>query len=293
VSDSDLIRVPGQLGPFRLLRRIGYGGTGQVFEAEAYGASGFTKRVAIKTLLPPFIGDPEYERLFIREARIGAALFHPNLVQIHDFGVDDGIQWMRLDLVDGQNLAEFRGDEPLRVADAARIAIDVAAALHYLHRCEDASGSPLGLVYRDLKPSNVLISKSGVVRLTDFGIAKATALADVTRGNVRRGTYPYMSPEQVRGEPLTPASDVFALGTLLAELVLGRNPFHAATALAVGDRIRDADARGLDELPPELRSIVRRCLEPRARDRFGSAEELGLALSNVVTFDRAPFRPRP
>lgn len=278
MNDLDLITVPGQIGSYRLLKRIGWGGTSQVFLAEAYGASGFVKRVAIKTLLPSFIGDPDCERSFIREARLGAHLFHQNLVQIHDFGVDNGIQYMRLDHVDGQNLADYRGERTLPVDEAMHIAAEIAGGLHYLHEATDPTGQPLGLVHRDLKPSNVLISRWGEVRLTDFGITKATGMAEHTRGQVRRGTYAYMSPEQVRGEPLTAASDQFALGTLLAELVLGRNPFEADTAAETLDRVREAAPVSLDALPASLGAIVRRCLAPKPADRFPSVRELASSL---------------
>lgn len=276
MSSHDPITVPGQLGPYRLLRRIGHGGSSQVFLAEVYGASGFAKRVAVKTLLPQYLGDPAYERLFIREARLGARLFHQNLVQIHDFGVADGIQYMCLDYVDGVDLAEFRGDDPIPKEDALFIALELGRALEYLHGATDTEGRPLGLIHRDLTPGNVLISKTGEVRLSDFGILKATKMAGVTRGRVRRGTFCYMSPEQVRGEELTAASDQFALGCILAEMLLGVRPFEAGSLPDIKARIEAGDARGLDELDGELSDVVRTLLALDPADRFpttGAARE--------------------
>jgi serine/threonine-protein kinase len=285
MTNPDLIPVPGQLGPYRLIRRLGFGGTSQVLLAEVYGASGFAKRVAIKTLLPQYIGDPDHERLFIREATLGANLVHQNLVQIHDFGVQDGIQFMRLDYVDGQNLAEHRGDRALPVAEALFIAREVAQALCYLHTATDGDGRPLGLVHRDLKPGNVLISSAGEVRLADLGIMKATSSAEFTRGGVRRGTYAYMSPEQVAGSELTAASDQFSLGTLIFEMILGEHPFGSGSPTEVLDRIREADATGLDRLPDSARILVEQLLQRDVRNRFASSEELLLAMRTKQGLD--------
>ena len=282
MNSPDLISVPGQLGPYRLLRRLGYGGTSQVFLAECYGASGFTKRVAIKTLLPQLIGDPDHERLFIREATLGANLFHRNLVQIHDFGVSDGVQYMRLDYVDGETFAEQRGDAAMPADDVLHVVREVAAALQYLHDATGSDGRRLGLVHRDIKPSNVLISHHGEVRLGDLGILKATEAADFTRGGMRRGSYAYMSPEQVAAEPLGPASDQFSWGTMALEAVTGAHPFAAESVSAVLDRIQVAEPDGLSNVANEaFRNIIKRALNRDPEQRFPNASALLEALHGV------------
>ncbi len=267
MHSNDLSTLPATLGPYRLLRRLGFGGTSQVFEAAFYGASGFEKRVAIKTLLPQFVGDHEFERLFIREATLGAHLTHPNLVQVHDFGIDQGTQYMRLDLVCGGTLADLLLHGPLSPHETSRIAAEIGRGLAYLHDATDLDGRPLGLVHRDLKPSNVLLGEDRFARLGDFGISKATAMADVTRGNVRRGSYCYMSPEQVRGERLGPRSDQFSFGSILYEMLTGVRAFDAPTVPEVCDAVEAAETPSLDAVPPPFRPVVQRLLssEPSAR----------------------------
>lgn len=280
MNDTDLITAPGQLGPYRLLRRLGHGGMSQVFLAETYGASGFVKRVAIKTLLPQFIGDPQFERLFIREATLGAQLRHQNLVEVHDFGIADGVQYMRLDYVDGVDLADFAAGRALDQAAALHITSQLALALEYLHEVRDDSGH-LGLVHRDLKPGNVLISRQREVYLCDFGILKATSAASLTRGNVRRGSYRYMSPEQVLGRPLTAASDQFSLGSLALELLTGRPAFDGRTISEVGERIVGAVPDGLSEISEDAATMLRRMLRSDARDRYGTMTDVLVTLRSL------------
>ena len=187
----------------------------EVFLAVAYGASGFEKRVAIKTLRPELEGSGELERLLIEEARLGARLAHRNLVGVHELGVAEGRYYVRMDHVDGADLAWLLGRERPPAELSLWIAGELALALDCVHAATDDEGRPLGLVHRDVSPSNVLLSRRGEVFLGDFGIAKATLLQDVTRAGVRKGKYAYMSPEQVSGKPLGPASDLFGLGVLL------------------------------------------------------------------------------
>ncbi len=271
--------LPRQLGPYRLVRRLGHGGMAEVFLAEAYGASGFEKRVAVKTLLPELRGHGDLERLLIEEARLGARLAHRNLVGVHDLGVDDGVYYVRMDFVDGTDLATLLKRRLPGPALALWIVEEMALALDYVHRFTDGGARPLGLVHRDVSPSNVLCSRAGEVKLADFGIAKATLLADATRGNLRKGKYAYMSPEQVAGEPLTPASDQFSLGVILAELLGGERPFDGASPLAVMDRIREAKPPSLPGLPPDLRALVLRALARKPRDRFPDAFTLAAAVA--------------
>jgi eukaryotic-like serine/threonine-protein kinase len=268
------MELPRQLGPYRLLRRLGKGGMAEVFLAEVYGASGFEKRVAVKTLLPELVGDGELERILIEEARLGARLAHRNLVGVHDLGVEDGVYYVRMDFVDGTDLGTLRASVTLPHPLALLVAEEVALALAYLHGCRDDAGRPLGLVHRDVSPHNVLVSRAGDVKLADLGIAKATRLADVTRGNVRKGKYAYMSPEQVTGDAVTPRSDQFGLGVTLMEMVVGRRPFDGDTPLETMERIRQGNPVDLSDLPADLASLIARCLARRPEDRFPDVEAL-------------------
>ncbi|MEO1269143.1 MAG: serine/threonine-protein kinase [Myxococcota bacterium] len=273
--------LPRYLGPYCLVRRVGHGGMCEVYLAMVYGASGFEKRVAIKTLLPECQGNASMERLLIKEATIGAQLQHRNLVQIHDFGSDEGVYYVRMDYVEGADLLTLIRKEQPAPALALLIAEEIALALDYVHRCTDSEGRPLGLVHRDISPSNILLSVSGEVKLADFGVAKATKLADVTQGNIRKGKYAYMSPEQVASDELTPRSDQFGLAITLMEMLCGRRPFDGASPLATMDRIRAGDPPDLSDLKPEFRPLIARCLNHSPNARYPSAGSLYRALARL------------
>jgi serine/threonine-protein kinase len=259
----------------------------EVFLARAYGASGFEKTVAIKTLLPELRGEPEFERLLLEEARLGARLTHRNLVQVHDLGVDDGVYYVRMDWVDGSNLAHLARVSPPPLELTLLVAEEVALALEYVHSVCDDAGRPLGLVHRDVSPDNVLVSRTGEVKLADFGIAKATLLAETTRAAIRRGKYAYMSPEQIGGEPLSPQSDQFGFGVMLMELVSGERPFDGASPIETMDRIREAQPPDVGALDNDLAALVRRCLARDPAARFESATALRRAVG-----DARDARPR-
>ncbi len=273
--------LPCQLGPYTLLRRLGAGGMAEVFLAVAYGASGFEKKIAIKTILPELRGRGDLERLIIEEARLGARLAHRNLVGVHELGVAEGSYYVRIDWIDGADLATLARRERPSPELALFVAEEVALALDFVHRATDDAGRALGVVHRDVSPANILCSRAGEVKLADFGIAKATRLADLTQGGVVKGKYAYMSPEQLTGEPLGPASDQFGLGVMLAELLTGTRPFDGEGPLETMDRIREAVPPALAGLPADLAAIVRRALERSPADRFESAEALCRALAEA------------
>lgn len=273
--------APRQIGPFRVLRRLGSGGMAEVFLAVAHGASGFERRVALKTLLPALQGDATYERILIDEARLAARFHHRNLVQVHDLGVAQGTYWVRMDLVEGGDLATLLQQGPLDPSLALYIAEEVVAALAYLHALCDEGGRALGLVHRDVSPANVLLSRAGEVKLGDFGIARSTLRAEVTQGGVRKGKYAYMSPEQVKGEALTAASDRFSLGVTLHEMLTGRRPFEGEGVLDVMERVREALPPAMEGVDPDLAALVRACLARDPAGRFADDVALARALADA------------
>ena len=273
------------IGPYELVRRLGRGGMAQVHLAIAHGASGFERLVAIKTLAPELAGEPELERALIREATLAGSLHHRNLVAVLGLGVHDGGYYVVLEYVDGGDLARYL-DRPLPEALALHIVHELALGLGYLHAATDARGLPLGIVHRDVGPANVLVSTTGDVKLGDFGIAKATSLADLTAAGARKGRYAYMAPEQLAGEPVTGAADQFGLAVTLVELVTGARPFSGETPWALRDAIRQGPA--LDALPEDLRAIAARALAFDAQARFASIAELRTQIAAAqVTRSRA------
>ena len=280
--DWPALDTPSSLGPYRLLRPLGRGGMAQVFLAAKYGASGFEKKVAVKTLRVEHRGDAVLERLLIEEAKMGARLVHQNLIQVHDLGVDQGIYYVCMDYIDGVDLASIlKSRVRLTVVQALTIVEAVARGLEYVHVLTDDEGRPLGLVHRDISPSNILISRFGEVKLSDFGIAKATLLSDVTWGRFRKGKIAYMSPEQIAGETLTQHSDQFGLGVVLMELIWGRRPFDGETPLETMDRIRAAKLPKLSKIPRRVRPIIRTALKRDPADRHLDIRGMRRRLTDV------------
>ncbi len=291
----DTARPLRQLGPYRILRRLGAGGMAEVHLARRFGASGWEKAVAVKVLRAEHRGHAELERLLIAEARLGARFDHPGLVQVHDLGLASGTYYVCMDYVDGGDLRALLQRRPLPRPLALYVGEQLALALAYVHALTDDDGRPLGLVHRDVSPGNVLLARSGAVKLSDFGIAKATAAEDRTWGRLRKGKYAYMAPEQIVGAELAGTADIFALGVTLHELILGRHPFAptaerglegAAEAgpLAMMEAIRAASIAAdhdFGDLSPEVSTLLRSALARDPKERLGSAALFARALASA------------
>ena len=236
-------------GPYLLQRRIARGGMAEVFLAQQRGPDGVDRRVAVKRILPHHADAPDFIQMFLAEAQLASQLGHPNIVQIYDFGRVASDSFIAMEFVDGVHAGEvIRAGEASRLSPAmvARIGADAAAALHYAHELRAPNGQPYGLVHRDVSPANLMLSFDGMVKLCDFGIAKAVALGDrpLTRPGLVKGKYAYMSPEQTVGTPLDGRSDVYALAIVLWELLAGR------TLVPRGDAVAAMHAIRLGNLPP-------------------------------------------
>jgi serine/threonine protein kinase len=273
---------PIGFGRYTLVERLAVGGMAELFIATAPGEHGFTKRVVIKRLLPHLVTDETYKAMFIDEAKLTAKLVHPKIAQTFELGKVDDLLYIAMEYVDGIDvlalLREFaqrrrRVDPQL----AAWIAHEVLDALDYAHNLGDESGSSLGLVHRDISPSNVLLSLRGDIKLVDFGIARAKDpdRAHKSKTGTLKGKYGYMSPEQVIELPLDGRSDVFSVGVVLAELLTGRRLFAAANELDVLLMVRDAKLGRLDkygaDIEPGLSNIVRKALKKSLDERWASA----------------------
>jgi serine/threonine protein kinase len=273
---------PIGFGRYSLIERLAVGGMAELFLATSPGEHGFQKRVVIKRLLPNLQGDETYTAMFIDEAKLTARLVHPKIAQTFELGKDDTSLYIAMEFIDGIDvlalLREFasrrRRVEPQL---AAWICHEVLDALDYAHNLKDEKGASLGIVHRDISPSNVLLSLRGDIKLVDFGIARAIDpdRAHKSKSGTLKGKYGYMSPEQVIEMPLDGRSDVFSVGVVLAELLTGRRLFAAANELDVLLMVRDAKLARLDkygvDLEPGLNGIVRKALKKSVDERFASA----------------------
>jgi len=253
---------------------------GVVFQARLTGEGGFSRLVAIKCIHAALARDPGIRDAFVAEALTAQRLLHGGIVQLIDVGLDADVPYLVLEHVDGASLAELLhgpgAARPLPIADALHIVESVAAALAYAHGLADAAGRPEGVVHRDVTPRNILISRDGVVKLADFGIAKALSAPSYTLPGTFKGSLGYLAPEQARGEPVDARADQFSLGIVLHELVSGQNPI-AARDVESYHRALTAGVPPLAAAPPadtELAAIVARAtaLDPAAR--HGSMDEL-------------------
>jgi tRNA A-37 threonylcarbamoyl transferase component Bud32 len=212
----------GPEGRYRLVRRIGAGGMGEVWEADDVVLG---RRVALKVLVQELADDERATRRFVREARATARLTHPSVARVYDFGRDGGVPYLVMELLEGDTLADRLAGGPLPPGEAARICAAVADALDAAHG--------RGIVHRDVKPGNVLLTPAGEVKVMDFGIAAAADGTHSTTGSGVYGTAAYISPERAAGQQARPASDVYSLGAVLYELLTGRPPFLGDSPMTV------------------------------------------------------------
>jgi tRNA A-37 threonylcarbamoyl transferase component Bud32 len=261
----------GPEGRYRLVRRIGVGGMGEVWEADD---TVLGRRVALKVLVQELADDPRATRRFVREARATAKLTHPNVTRVYDFGRDGGLPYLVMELLEGDTLADRLAGGPLPPAEAARIGAAVADALEAAHS--------RGIIHRDIKPGNVLLTPAGEVKVMDFGIAAAADETHSTTGSGLYGTAAYISPERAAGQPATPAADIYSLGAVLYELLTGRPPFLGDSPVLVVRAHRHERPRPVRELAPwvptRLADVCEAALAKDPTQRPSSAAALAIRL---------------
>jgi Tol biopolymer transport system component len=273
------------LGPYELLAPLGAGGMGEVYRARD---TRLGREVALKILPENRCSDPDSLRRFEAEARAVASLNHPHILALHDVGTHQGVPYTVTELLEGRTLRHLLDRGPLPPRKVVDYGVQICRGL--------AAAHGRGVVHRDLKPENLFLTKDGGVKILDFGLAKLSGPPDepdspeserrtATEPGLVMGTAGYMSPEQARGRPADPRSDLFALGAVLYEMLAGRRAFSGSTAAETLSAILHDDppeiASGLALVPAGLERIVRRCLEKRPEDRFDSAHDLALALEAV------------
>ncbi|MCK5795697.1 MAG: protein kinase, partial [Deltaproteobacteria bacterium] len=272
---------PVNFGRYLLTERIAIGGMAEIFSAKIFGAMGFEKSMVIKRILPQFAADAEFLRMFITEAKLVCHLEHPNIVQVHELGEIDGQYYISMEYVngiDGRQLWRTLAKRKQRLPGVLALLVvsESLKGLDYAHRAVGPENQLLGVVHRDVSPSNILISFRGDVKIGDFGIALVQQESK-TQAGVLKGKYGYMSPEQVAGLNVDHRSDIFAAGIVLAELLLGRRLFLGRSDFETLDKVMNVRLSVLEQheeaLPPEVVRIVRLALQRDPADRYQSARE--------------------
>lgn len=286
--------TPRTFGRYQMVRRIGQGGMAEVYLAEVVGLGGFRKKVAIKRLLPHYAQNERFVTMLEDEARIAAAIRHPHVAEVLDFGSVGGQHFIAMEYIDGVDLATvLRGfrlrDSLLPLPAALYVARCVADGLNAAHALRDAEGRPQEVIHRDVSPHNILISYEGAVKLIDFGVAKAANNSTKTRSGVIKGKLQYMSPEQAQAQVLDARADIFSLGMTLYKMLTGRLPFTGQNEYQVYDQILRKKPipprRLMPEIPERVDAIVQKALRKNRARRFQTgaemAELLDVALGEV------------
>jgi eukaryotic-like serine/threonine-protein kinase len=280
-----------QIGKYEVITRLSVGGMAELFLGFTSGPGGFRKYVALKRILPDVRSNEQFERMFLDEARITAAFNHPNIAQVYELGQEDDGLFLAMEFVAGQNLDQLtevclRRRQPLPLGMSLAVGRDVCLALHYAHSFTGPSGRPSPVIHRDVAQKNIMVTYDGVVKLLDFGIAKARGSLERTHAGTVKGTAGYMSPEQVRGDPLDGRSDLFSLGVVLWELVTGQRLF-------AGESERDEMMKILEAPIPSPRNrashvsedvsgVILKALERNAGDRWQSGRDMARALDEAA-----------
>ncbi len=296
---------PGRVlaGRYQLVERAGDGGMATVWRGVTRGAAGFLRPVAIKRIKPALANDPAFVEMFVEEARVGADLDHPHIVSIHDFGQDErGQHYLVMEWVEGVDLRRWSRSyvqagwhAPWHLATA--IGIEALRGLHAAHRRTDAWGAPAPTYHRDVTPGNVLIGRNGIVKIADFGLARAMDRARITRPEIVKGKIAYLAPELIEEAEPSAASDIFSLGIVLFEVLAGTRLFLAASDIQTIKNVARCEVPPLSrvrpDLPEALTRVVHTALSRDPKARFSSAREMARALAEVLRRVAEPTDAEP
>lgn len=286
-----------KIGPYLLHKKVATGGMAELFLSDYVREDGFRRRVAVKRILPHLAQNPDFIRMFTREARLAALLHHPNVIQIFDYGKIGNAYFIAMEYIDGKDLGEILWalKQGLPIDPAIYILSEICNGLDYSHsKRDDKTGEPLNIVHRDITPQNLLISYQGEVKISDFGISKARSEPSFTQAGVIKGKLSYLSTEQALGEPVDRRADIYALGLVFHETLTGKRVFQFASDLEAIRAIPKMEIEPLinarPEVPEELNRIVMKCLERNKDLRYQSASELHTDLVALrkglkITFD--------
>ena len=281
-----------RVGKYELVRMLAAGGMGELFLARVEWTRAVEKLVAVKRILQPLAENPTFIEMFLSEARLASRLNHPNIVQIIEFGESAGVFFLAMEYVEGPNLrtlgnrAYERGIR-LPFAPCARIGAFVCEALIHAHELTDSgTGAPLQIIHRDISPDNILISRSGAVKVVDFGIAKAATHLQRTKTGLVKGKLSYMAPEQLCAEPLDLRADVYSLGVLLYEMVSGQKPYNSTSEIQLIHAVLYENMVPLRErrpdVPAELERIIARATERDRERRYPDCRAMHADLEQLL-----------
>jgi serine/threonine protein kinase len=282
-----VVRAAEEFGPYLVYEQLGMGGMATVHRAETTGLAGFRRPVALKRMLPHVAANDDLVRSFVREARLASHLRHANVAQTYDLGKVGDIYFIAMELVLGRTLRDVlrlcaKTGTRIPIPVALNILNQVCDALDYAHNLTDELGTPLGIIHRDVSPSNVIIGESGVVKLIDFGIAKASAAGMQTMSGTIKGKFGYMAPEYLAGK-IDARADLFAVGIIAHELLTGRPLFQGRDDMETLYRVKsmeiDPPSRLNPEIPPEIDAIVMTALARDPEVRWQRAAALRVALT--------------
>jgi len=286
-----------RMGPYFLRRKVARGGMAELFLADYVREDGFRRKVAVKRILPHLVENPDFIKMFTREARVAAVLQHPNIVQIFDYGKIESAYFIAMEYIDGKNLGEILSTlkQGLPVDHAVFIISEICKGLDYSHtKRDDNTGEALRIVHRDISPQNLLISYRGEVKISDFGISKARSEPSLTQAGVIKGKLAYLSPEQALGEPVEHTADIYALGLVFYETLTGKRVYRFGGDIeairAIPKMEIDPVMNAVPQVPRELNRIVMKCLEKKKDLRYQSASAVYADLAAFkkelqITFD--------
>jgi serine/threonine-protein kinase len=276
---------------YELRELAGRGGMAEVWRAQQHGAAGFSRPVGLKRILPHLASKETFVRMFIEEARICAQLMHPNIIQIYDFGYERGTYFLVMEWVEGLNLMRFLESYEQREMMVpwpiiAALGIEALKALGAAHDREDNEGKPAPVIHRDVTPPNILIGLNGIVKLSDFGLARAMDRSRLTDPDVIKGKMAYLAPELTMGQSASIQTDMYALGVTIWQALAGRRLFKGKTNAEIFMKAREAEVPPLDELRPDLPTdltfTIQRALAPDPADRFSSTHDMRNRLTRLL-----------
>ena len=293
MADSPGLRI----GKYEVLTRLAVGGMAELFLAFVTGPGGFRKYVAVKRILPHLRANQDFLRMFLDEARVSAMMSHSNIAQVFDLGQDGDSLYLVLEFVEGQDLAHVQraareNERRLPIGFSCAAVRDLCLAMHYAHHFVSSSGTPAPVIHRDISPRNVMETYSGSTKVIDFGICKSRSTVEQTDADKRKGSWGYMSPEQVRGTPLDGRSDLFAAGVVLYELLVGQRLFTATEDATFIYKLLNAEIPPPHQLAPdvslEISNVVMKALSREPADRWADGRALADAIeaaSGAALFD--------